>query len=56
MSRGNSYKHMIKDAFTTFIDAMWSEQKLRDEKLECDPFNLLIYKQSAQQSRNMQAV
>jgi len=44
MSRGNSYKHMIKEAFTPFIDAMWSEQKLRDEKLECMQFGICDYR------------
>ncbi len=33
MSCGNPYKHMIKNAFTPFIDAMSLEKKLSDEKL-----------------------
>ena len=44
MSCGNPYKHMIKNAFTPFIDAMSSEKKLSDEKLECMQFGICDYR------------
>ena len=44
MSFGNPYKHIIKNAFTPFIDAMSSEKKLSDEKLECLQFGICDYK------------
>ena len=44
MSCGNPYKHMIKNAFTYFIDAMSSEKKLCDEKLECMQFGICDYR------------
>ena len=44
MSCGNPYKHWIKNAFTPFIDAMSSEKKLSDEKLECMQFCICNYR------------
>ena len=44
MSCGNPYKHMIKNALTPFIDAMSSEKKLSDEKLECMQFGICDYR------------
>ena len=44
MSYRNPYKHMIKNACTSFIDAMSSEKKLSDEKLECLQFGICDYK------------
>ena len=44
MSFGNPYKHIIKNAFTPLIDAMSSEKKLSDEKLECLQFGICDYK------------
>ena len=43
MSCGNPYKHMIKNAFTPFSDAMSLEKKLSDEKLECMQFGICDY-------------
>ncbi len=34
MSCGNAYKHIIKNAFTFFIDALCSEKELSYQKLE----------------------
>ena len=44
MSYGNPYKHMIKNGFTHFSDAISSEKKLRDEKLECMQFGICDYR------------
>ncbi|KGF97103.1 hypothetical protein EU96_1744 [Prochlorococcus marinus str. MIT 9302] len=44
MSCGNTYKHMIKNAFTPFWDAISSEKKLSDEKLECMQFGICDYR------------
>ena len=44
MSCGNPYKHMIKNAFTPFIDPTSSEKKLSDEKLECMQFGICDYR------------
>jgi len=35
---------MIKHAFISFIDAMSSENKLSDEKLECMQFGICDYR------------
>ena len=40
MSCGNPYKHMMQNAFNSFIDAISSEKNLRDEKLECMQFGI----------------
>ena len=40
MSCGNPYKHMLKNSFTPFINAISSEKKLSDEKLECMQFGI----------------
>ena len=44
MSCGNAYKHIIKNAFTPFVDAIFSEKKLTDEKLECMQFGICDYR------------
>ena len=44
MSCGNPYKHILENAFIPFIDAMSSEKKLSDEKLECMQFGICDYK------------
>ena len=44
MSCGYPHKHMIKNAFTSFIDTMTSEKKLSDEKLECMQFGICDYR------------
>ena len=44
MSRRNPYEHMLKNAFTPFIDNMSSEKKLSDEKLECMQFGICDYR------------
>ena len=44
MSCGKLYKHMLKNAFTHFIDTMISEKKLSDEKLECMQFGICDYR------------
>ena len=44
MSCRNPYKHMIQNAFTPFINAMSSEKKLSDEKLECMQFGICDYR------------
>ena len=43
MSCGNPYKHMLKNAFRPFIDAMPSEKKLSDKKLEFIQFGRKYY-------------
>ena len=43
MSCGNPFNHMIKNAFTSFIDAISSEKKLSDQKLECMQFGICDY-------------
>ena len=40
MSCGNPYKHIMRNAFTSFIDAISSEKNLSDEKLECMQFGI----------------
>ena len=44
MSCGNPYEHIIKNAFTPFIDKILSENKLSDEKLECMQFGICDYR------------
>ncbi len=44
MSCGNPYKHLIKNAFTLLCDAISSEKKLRDKKLECMQFGICGYR------------
>ena len=44
MSCGNPYKHIIKNAFTPFIDNMSWEKKLSDEKLDCMQFGIWDYR------------
>ena len=44
MSCVNPYKHMIRNAFVPFSDAMSSEKKLSDEKLECIQFGICDYR------------
>ena len=44
MSRGNLYKHMIKNALTPFIDFISAEKKLSDEQLECMQFGICDYR------------
>ena len=43
MSFGNPYKHMIKNAFTPFIESVSSEKNLSDKKLECMQFGICDY-------------
>ena len=44
MSCGNTYKHMIQNTFTPFIDANSSEKNLSYEKLECMQFGICEYR------------
>ncbi len=44
MSCGNPFKNMIKKTFKPFMDAMSSEKKLSDEKLECMQFGICDYR------------
>ena len=44
MSCGNPFKHMIKHTFAPFSDAMLSEKKLSDEKLECMQSDICDYR------------
>ena len=44
MSWGNPYKHFINNAFTTLCDAISSERKLSDRKLECMQFGICDYR------------
>ena len=44
MSCGNSYKNIKKNALTPFSDAMSSEKKWSDEKLEFMQFGIYDYK------------
>ena len=44
MSLGNPYKYIVKNAFTPFIDAIFSEKKLTDEKLECMQFGICDFR------------
>ena len=44
MSCENPYKHIIKNAFTPFIDSMSSKNNLSDEKLECMQFGICDYR------------
>ena len=43
MSCANPNEHMIKNAFTPFIDTLPSVKKLSDEKLECMQFGMCDY-------------
>ena len=44
MTCGNPFKYMIKNSFTLFSEAMSSENKLNDEKLECMQFGICDYR------------
>ena len=44
MSCGNPIEHMMKIAFTPFIDTILSEKKLSDEKLEFMQFGICDYR------------
>ena len=44
MSCRNPYKHMIRNAFTPFLDLISLEKNLSDEKLECMQFGLCDYR------------
>jgi len=44
MSCGNPYKHIKKNAFTPYSDAMSSEKNLSDQKLECMQFGICNYR------------
>ena len=44
MSCGNHYKNIKRNAFKHFIDAISSEKKLSDEKLECMQFGICDYR------------
>ena len=44
MSCENPYKRIINNTFAPFSDAMSSEKKLSDEKLECMLFGICDYR------------
>ena len=44
MSCGNPSQHMLRNAFTTFFDAISSEKNLSDKKLECMQFGICDYR------------
>ena len=44
MSCGKPYEHIIKNAFSSFIDTMNPEKKLSDEKLEFMQFGICDYR------------
>ena len=44
MSFINPYKHIIKNGSSPFSDAMSSDKKLSDEKLECMQFGICDYR------------
>ena len=43
MTCGNPYKHLVQNAFNSFIDAISYERKLSDDQMECMQFGICDY-------------